>query len=109
MWLDFAEDQALRRKDVFLRDWEKKLDAFLRFNERAVLSETGRVSNKDAVTHTEGRYEQFVAERRASLEAEGEAYAARVLQAPSADELGLKGIGEMVRQVIKNEGKTDAA
>jgi hypothetical protein len=32
MWLDFAEDQARRRKQVFLRDWESKLDDFLRFN-----------------------------------------------------------------------------
>lgn len=27
MWLDFAEDQARRRKQVFLKDWETKLTA----------------------------------------------------------------------------------
>lgn len=32
MWLDFAEDQARRRKQVFLKDWEMKLNDFLRFN-----------------------------------------------------------------------------
>jgi hypothetical protein len=32
MWLDFAEDQARRRKHVFLKDWETKLNDFLRFN-----------------------------------------------------------------------------
>jgi hypothetical protein len=37
MWLDFAEDQARRRKEVFLKDWAEKLDAFLKFNERDVL------------------------------------------------------------------------
>ena len=26
MWLDFAEDQARRRKQVFLKDWETKLE-----------------------------------------------------------------------------------
>ncbi len=31
MWLDFAEDQALRRKQVFLQDWDTKLDQFLSF------------------------------------------------------------------------------
>ncbi len=25
MWLDFAEDQARRRKEIFLKDWEEKL------------------------------------------------------------------------------------
>jgi hypothetical protein len=44
MWLDFAEDQARRRKQVFLKDWETKLNEFLRFNERAVLDDKGSVS-----------------------------------------------------------------
>ncbi|OYU41716.1 MAG: hydroxyacid dehydrogenase, partial [Burkholderiales bacterium PBB4] len=44
MWLDFAEDQARRRKEVFLKDWAERLDAFLTFNERAVLDGAGRVS-----------------------------------------------------------------
>jgi len=26
MWLDFAADQARRRKQVFIRDWEQRLD-----------------------------------------------------------------------------------
>ena len=37
MFLDFAEDQARRRKQIFLADWQTKLDEFLRFNDRAVL------------------------------------------------------------------------
>jgi len=44
MCLDFAEDQARRRKHVFLKDWETKLNEFLRFNERAVLGDKGSVS-----------------------------------------------------------------
>jgi hypothetical protein len=43
MWLDFAEDQARRRKQVFLKDWEDKLDAFLQFNDRNVLPDAGKV------------------------------------------------------------------
>jgi hypothetical protein len=42
MWLDYAEDQARRRKQVFLKDWEIKLTEFLRFNERAVLGGKGQ-------------------------------------------------------------------
>ncbi|WWV74706.1 RhuM family protein [Neisseria leonii] len=37
MWLDFAEDQAARKKQVFLRDWVEKLDQFLQFNDCEVL------------------------------------------------------------------------
>lgn len=49
MWLDYAEDQALRRKEVFLKDWAEKLDAFLTFNERQVLEDGGKVSNQQAI------------------------------------------------------------
>ena len=71
MWLDFAEDQARRRKEVFLKDWAERLDAFLTFNERDVLTGAGRISKKQADTHAESQYELFAAQRRALLEAEG--------------------------------------
>lgn len=47
MWLDFAEDQALRRKQVFLQDWDTKLDQFLSFNDRDVLQGAGGISKKN--------------------------------------------------------------
>jgi hypothetical protein len=72
MWLDFAEDQARRRKQVFLRDWETKLNEFLVFNERAVLPNAGSISKNDADGRAEAEYEQFAARQRALLEAEGE-------------------------------------
>lgn len=70
MWLDYAEDQAKRRKQVFLRDWEAKLNDFLRFNERRVLPNPGSISKEKADTQAEVVYEQFAAKRRAYLEAE---------------------------------------
>jgi hypothetical protein len=57
MWLDFAEDQALRRKQVFLRDWQARLDEFLRFNERNVLEHKGRISKETADSQAEAEYE----------------------------------------------------
>ena len=72
MWLDYAEDQAQRRKQVFLKDWEIKLDDFLRFNERDVLTHKGSVSKKTADAHAKAEYEKFAERRRARREAEGE-------------------------------------
>ncbi len=80
MWLDFAEDQALRRKEVFLKDWAERLDAFLTFNERAVLDGAGQVAKKHADAHAQAQYEQFAAQRRALLEAEGAASNVRALE-----------------------------
>ncbi len=70
MWLDFAEDQARRRKQVFLRDWQAKLDEFLRFNDRDVLKNAGTVSKKAADEHARTEYEAFAQRRREFLEAE---------------------------------------
>ena len=80
MWLDFAEDQARRRRQVFLRDWESRLDDFLRFNEREVLGNAGAVSKAEADEHARGEYEQFAARRRALMEAEGERAAIAALE-----------------------------
>jgi hypothetical protein len=42
MFLDFAEDQARRRKQIFLHNWQTRLDDFLRLNERAILPDSGK-------------------------------------------------------------------
>ena len=70
MWLDFAEDQAKRRKQIFLKDWAEKLDDFLRFNERPVLQNHGSVSRTAANEHAHREYELFAASRRTIKEAE---------------------------------------
>jgi hypothetical protein len=72
MWLDYAEDQAKRRKQVFLRDWEIKLNEFLQFNERRVLKDAGHVRKEKADSVAAEQYEQFAARRRAFLESESE-------------------------------------
>ena len=72
MWLDYAEDQAKRRKQVFLSDWETKLNEFLQFNERRVLKDAGRVSKDRADEVATQQYEQFATLRRAFVESESE-------------------------------------
>ncbi|MHA2717210.1 hydroxyacid dehydrogenase [Photobacterium damselae] len=71
MWLDFAEDQALRRKQVFLKDWADKLDQFLSFNDRDVLSGAGKISKKDADNKARLEFDRFAQQRRRLKEAEG--------------------------------------
>ncbi len=80
MWLDFAEDQAKRRRQVFMRDWKSKLDEFLVFNERRVLPNAGRVSKREAEQHARSEYEKFAVRRRDYKEALGEADYIRQLE-----------------------------
>ena len=72
MWLDFAEDQARRRKQIFMKNWEQKLDEFLAFNERKVLSDAGKVSKHEAEDYAHQEYEQFEQRRREYKESLGE-------------------------------------
>lgn len=72
MWLDFAEDQALRRKQVFLNDWKQKLDQFLQFNEREVLQGAGQISKADADEKARTTYDEYAQQRRLLKEVEGE-------------------------------------
>lgn len=72
MWLDFAEDQAERRQQVFLQDWQSKLDQFLQFNDRDVLVGAGSVSKKDADAKATAEYERFAEHRRRLKEQSGE-------------------------------------
>ena len=80
MWLDFAEDQAKRRKQVFLTDWQNKLDSFLEFNDRNVLKNAGSRSNSQAKEHAEAEYQIFANNRRRLIEAEAEKTAIDALE-----------------------------
>ncbi|QSA97604.1 RhuM family protein [Methylococcus sp. EFPC2] len=81
MWLDFAEDQARRRKEIFLKDWEEKLDAFLKFNDRNVLPNAGNISKKQADARAEEAYARYATARRTLLEAEGAEQNLKMLEA----------------------------
>ncbi|MNB62933.1 hypothetical protein D3C81_58980 [compost metagenome] len=72
MWLDFAEDQARRRQQIFLQDWQEKLDQFLQFNDRDVLKGKGTISKKMADEKAQAAYFQFAEKQRRLNEAEGE-------------------------------------
>jgi hypothetical protein len=59
MWLDYAEDQAKRRRPVYMKDWQEKLDSFLQFNQRAILEHSGKISMEDAKRLALEQYQTF--------------------------------------------------
>jgi hypothetical protein len=90
MFLDFAEDQAKRRKQVFLGEWPVKLDDFLRFNDRPVLATAGTVSRQAADRHAAAQYEAFDDRRRLAREQEGEAELVERIEAANRTRPGRK-------------------
>jgi hypothetical protein len=63
MYLDYAEDQARRKKPMHMAEWAAKLDAFLQFNERNILKHAGTVSHQLAEEHAHREFEKYDAER----------------------------------------------
>lgn len=59
MYLDYAETQAKKGTVMFMKDWVLKLDAFLQFNEEAVLKHQGKVTHEVALALAESEYEKY--------------------------------------------------
>jgi hypothetical protein len=64
MYLDYAEDQALSRKQMHMADWVKKLDGFLQFNEKNILTHAGKISHQMALEHAEKEFNKHEANQR---------------------------------------------
>ncbi|KGP02767.1 toxin Fic [Alcaligenes faecalis] len=58
-YLELAEDRARRKIPMSMEDWSKRLDAFLEFDERKVLQNSGKISAKLAQTHAESEFEKY--------------------------------------------------
>lgn len=65
-YLEFAELQATNRKPMYMTDWIKKLDDFLRLSDREVLSHAGKISHDSAKEKAEAEYDRYK-EQQAAL------------------------------------------
>jgi len=93
MYLDFAEDQARRRAPVTMAMWAEKLDAFLKFNDREVLSHAGKLRMDVA--------QQLAADRFAVFDA-----ARKQADAVQADTDDLAAIEALAKDLSRDRGKT---
>lgn len=87
MYLDYAEDRASRNIPMTMRDWVEKLKAFLQFNERDILNNSGEVSKEVAKAFAESEFEKY-----------------RVVQ----DRLFESDFDKHVKQTIENQKKLTA-
>lgn len=59
MYLDYAETQAERHIPMSMEDWAGKLNAFLQFNEKDILTNAGKISHTIAKTFAESEFEKY--------------------------------------------------
>ena len=58
-YLIFAQGQAMRRVPMHMKNWIKKLDAFLSINDREILENVGKISHEMAKQIADDEYEKF--------------------------------------------------
>ena len=63
MYLLFAESQAKRGNIMYMKDWVEKIDSFLKFNERDILHNLGKVSHEVAEALALKEFKKYHAEQ----------------------------------------------
>ena len=58
-YLELAEERATRKIPMSMEDWAKRLDQFIEFTDREVLTDSGRISATLAQSHAESEFEKF--------------------------------------------------
>jgi len=58
-YLDLAENRAKRNIPMTMEDWAKRLDTFLEFDDRQILSDPGTITAEIAKDHATSEFEKF--------------------------------------------------
>jgi hypothetical protein len=59
MYLDYAEDQAEQGNVITMKDWSEKLNAFLQFNQKEILQNSGNVRAAIAKEFAEKEFDKY--------------------------------------------------
>ncbi|TRZ90709.1 MAG: cell filamentation protein Fic [Methanosarcinales archaeon] len=79
MYLDYAEMQANNHRMISMKEWVTKLDAFLQFNEKDILTNNITVTAEIAKTFAENQYEQCCIIQDRILESDFDTHIKRIL------------------------------
>jgi hypothetical protein len=103
MYLDYAEDQARRRRMLYMKDWQGKLDAFLQFNERDLLTNAGKVEKAVADKLALGEYQEFQTLRLAAeSETDTKAFEVAIKKLPAKKPLPPKKLKPLDSYLMSN-------
>ena len=58
-FLDYAEDMAYEHKVMTMNDWITTTDKLLKFREKKILTNSGKITHKEAVDKAEKEYEKY--------------------------------------------------
>lgn len=70
MYLDYAERQANKGIIMHMNEWIDKLDAFLEFNDEAILKNSGHISHTVAKKLAETEFNKYKIEHDKTIESD---------------------------------------
>jgi hypothetical protein len=88
MYLDYAEMQAHNRKIMYMKDWTARLDAFLQFNEKEILTHTGTVTAEIAKNFAETEFDKCHAIQAKNYESDFDKLLGQVKEAEKGYNMG---------------------
>lgn len=94
MFLDYAENQAQRRRQLSMSDWKEKVDGFLNFNDYEILKGKGAISRKQANEIAKKRYLKFDEARKKQEALEADAEDLKELEAIEHEMIAEKKLGK---------------
>ncbi len=90
MFLDYAEDQAERRRQLKMSDWKEKIGGFLTFNDYEILSGKGSIPRSKANEIVHDRYAKFDGNRKKQEALEADEQDLKELEAIEAEVIEMK-------------------
>jgi hypothetical protein len=79
-YLDLAEDRAKRNIPMTMDDWSKRLDLFLKFDDREILNDSGKVTAEIAKQYAESEFEKYRIVQDRLFESDFDKFAKKLLQ-----------------------------
>ena len=58
-YLDIAEVHALNKEPMYMKDWLKTIDDYLKMTRRDILTSSGRISHKQAIEKAHAEYDKY--------------------------------------------------
>ncbi len=80
MYLDYAELQAKNKKIMHMEDWIKKLDAFLKFNDKELLQGKGKISQEVAKQLVDSEFKKYSKEQEKLFESDFDNFAKKLIE-----------------------------
>lgn len=80
MYLDYAELQAKNKKLMHMEDWIKKLDAFLKFNDKELLYGKGKISQEVARQLANDEFKKYSKEQERLFESDFDNFTKKLIE-----------------------------